>query len=262
MRFMIFMKGNQAYEEGAMPTDGELKAMAAYNQELIDAEILRDGDGLHPSSRGVRVTFENGESSEPTVTFGPFEHPQELVAGYWIWEVDSIEKAIAWAKKCPGGQAPFELEIRPYFEAEDFGAELSPELRQAEEEMRNQLTVPSKPELRALTEKINDAWINNDMDFLSTQLTDDVRWKMSDQPVVEGKQAFFASFENLPQVTTEEFQKDKLLIDGSTAVYTGTMRTRSDQGEIFSFAFCDIYEFRGQKVCQITSYMADFNTQS
>lgn len=262
MRFMIFMKANEAYEKGAMPTEGDLAAMIAFNQELIDADIMRDGDGFHPSSRGVRVTFDEGQDGEATVTYGPFDNPSELIAGYWIWELDSMEEAIAWAKRCPGGQESFELEIRPFFQADDFGPELTPQLRETEEAMRRQLSTPSKDKLRALTEKINDAWINNDLDFLLTQFTDDVRWKMSGQPPIQGKEAFLGSFEGMPPMTTESFEKEKILVDGSTTVCTGTMTMKSEDGELSTFAFCDIYEFRGDKVYEITSYMGDFNTES
>ncbi|TVQ26801.1 MAG: YciI family protein [Spirochaetaceae bacterium] len=130
MKVMVFVKASQESEAGVMPDEKLLSAMARYNQELVDAGILLDGDGLRPSSAGVRVRFSGNERS---VIDGPFAEAKELVAGFWVWNVDSMEHAIDWAKRCP-----FEddvVEIRPFFEPDDFGDALTPESRTAYEEI-------------------------------------------------------------------------------------------------------------------------------
>lgn len=104
MRFIIFMKANDDTEAGILPTEAEIAAMGAYNQELVEAGIMKAGEGLHPSSRGARVAFADGET---IVTDGPFAETKELVAGFWIWEADSMEEAIEWVKKCPADEQPF-----------------------------------------------------------------------------------------------------------------------------------------------------------
>ncbi|MGA4635034.1 YciI family protein [Pseudomonas solani] len=137
MRFMVMVKATKESEAGAMPSEALLTAMGAYNQELIDAGIMQAGEGLHPSSRGARVTF---SGSSRTVTDGPFAETRELVAGYWIWEVESLEKAIEWVKRCPNPMSgESDIEIRQIFTMEDFGAELTPELREQEEQQRLQI---------------------------------------------------------------------------------------------------------------------------
>jgi hypothetical protein len=135
MRFMILVKANADSEAGAMPSREALDAMTAYNQELMAAGVLLAGEGLHPSSRGVRVRF-SGDSR--AVTDGPFAETKELLAGFWILQTRSLDEAIEWVKRAPfdGGA---EVEIRQVFEAEDFGDELSPETRAAEERMRAEL---------------------------------------------------------------------------------------------------------------------------
>ncbi|MFJ2363644.1 YciI family protein [Pseudomonas sp. NPDC087697] len=132
MRFMIIVKASQDSEAGVMPTQELLTAMGNYNEELVKAGILLGGEGLHPSSKGTRVRF-SGEKR--TVIDGPFAETKELIAGYWLWQVKSKQEAIDWVKRCPnpmpGTEA--EIEIRQVFEAEDFGAEFTPELREQEE---------------------------------------------------------------------------------------------------------------------------------
>lgn len=258
MRFIIFMKANPDTEAGIMPTEAELAAMGNYNQELADAGILRAGEGLHPSSRGVRVAFADGET---VVTDGPFAETKELVAGFWIFEVDSMEEAVSWVKKCPAGERPFEIEVRQIFEAQDFGEEFTPELREAEERLRRQMATPSESELRELVERINDAWINNDQEFLLDHITDDICWDMVGHSKSEGRQAFIDSLNSMPSMTTQDFQMGQLLVDGSTATYTGTMRTRDEAGQDQSFAFCDVYEFRGTLIAAITSYVLSLDAQ-
>ena len=117
-----------------MPTQAEIAAMGAFNEELVKAGVMLAGEGLHPSSRGVRVTF---DGAQRRVTDGPFAETRELVAGFWIWQVRSLDEAIEWAKRCPN---PFdgdsEIEIRQVFEAEDFGEALTPELREQEARLR------------------------------------------------------------------------------------------------------------------------------
>ncbi|MNZ36845.1 MULTISPECIES: YciI family protein [unclassified Pseudomonas] len=132
MRFMIIVKASQDSEAGKMPSQELLTAMGNYNEELVKAGILLAGEGLHPSSKGARVRF---SGAQRLVTDGPFAETKELIAGYWLWQVKSKEEAIEWVKRCPnpmpGTEA--EIEIRQVFEAEDFGAEFTPELREQEE---------------------------------------------------------------------------------------------------------------------------------
>ena len=134
MRVLVIVKANKDSEAGAMPDQKILAAMGKYNEELAKAGIMLSGDGLHPSSKGKRVKF---SGQQRTVTDGPFAETKELIAGFWIWKVKSIEEAVEWLKRAPfdGGT---EIEIRPIFEAEDFGAEFTPELREQEERIRAQ----------------------------------------------------------------------------------------------------------------------------
>ena len=139
MRFMVFVPGNPESEAGVMPTTASLEAMTKYNEELVKAGVLLAADGLHPTSKGAKVRF-NGR--ERTVIDGPFTEAKELVAGYWIWECATREEAIEWLKRAPfdGG---IEIELRPIFEAEDFGEQLTPELREASARLREQATARS-----------------------------------------------------------------------------------------------------------------------
>jgi hypothetical protein len=132
MRFMIIMKASQDSEAGIMPSTELLTAMGNYNEELAKAGILLAGEGLQPSSKGARVRF---AGDKRTVIDGPFAETKELIAGYWLWQVKSREEAIEWVKRCPNPMpgAEAEIEIRQVFEMEDFGAELTPELREQEE---------------------------------------------------------------------------------------------------------------------------------
>lgn len=132
MRFMIIIKASQDSEAGVMPSQELLTAMGNYNEELAKAGIILAGEGLHPSSKGTRVRF---SGDKRTVIDGPFAETKELIAGFWLWKVKSKEEAIEWVKRCPNpmpGTEP-EIEIRQVFEMEDFGAELTPELREQEE---------------------------------------------------------------------------------------------------------------------------------
>jgi hypothetical protein len=135
MRFMIIVKASKDSEAGKMPSRELLEAMGQYNEALVKAGIMLAGEGLHPSSKGVRVRF---SGDERTVIDGPFAETKELIAGYWLWQVGSKEEAIEWVKRCPnpmpGSEA--EIEIRQVFEAEDFGAEFTPKLREQEERLR------------------------------------------------------------------------------------------------------------------------------
>ncbi|MBI4779770.1 MAG: YciI family protein [Oscillatoriophycideae cyanobacterium NC_groundwater_1537_Pr4_S-0.65um_50_18] len=137
MKVMVFVKATQDSETGIMPSTEVMTEMGQFNEELARAGILLAGEGLHPSSKGVRVHF---SGTDRTVTQGPFTPAQELVAGYWLWQVDSMEKAIAWVKRCPNPMpGDSEIEIRPVFEAEDFGEALTPELREQEDRIRAQV---------------------------------------------------------------------------------------------------------------------------
>jgi hypothetical protein len=134
MRVMVMVKANEDSEAGVMPSEQMLTEMGAYNEELVKAGVMLAGDGLKPSSEGARVNF---SGAKRTVTDGPFAETKELIAGYWIWEVDSLDEAIEWAKRCPNPMGvESTLEIRPFFEADDFGEEFTPELREQEERLR------------------------------------------------------------------------------------------------------------------------------
>ena len=135
MRVIVFVKATKESEAGQMPTTELLAQMGKYNEELVKAGVMLAGEGLHPSSKGKRVKF---SGSQRTVIDGPFAETKELIAGFWIWKVKSMDQAVEWLKKAPfGGGA--EVEIRPIFEAEDFGKELTPELREREERLRAQI---------------------------------------------------------------------------------------------------------------------------
>jgi len=137
MRVMVIVKASKESEAGVMPSTQLLTEMGHFNEELVKAGVMQAGEGLHPSSKGVRVRF-SGKSR--SVVNGPFSATSELIAGFWLWKVKSMDEAIDWAKRCPipSGESG-ELEIRPIFEAEDFGAELTPELRQQEERLRAEM---------------------------------------------------------------------------------------------------------------------------
>ena len=136
MRVMVIVKANKDSEAGQMPSEQLLSDMLAYNEELVKAGIMLAGDGLHPSSRGKRIRF---SGDKRTVIDGPFAETKELIAGYWLWQVRSMEEAVEWAKRCPNPmEGESELEIRQIFEADDFGAELTPELRAKEERLRSE----------------------------------------------------------------------------------------------------------------------------
>ena len=136
MRVMVIVKATERSEAGEMPTAEELNAMGRFNTELVDAGIMLAGDGLRPSSQGVRISYEGGGAA--SATDGPFAETKELVAGFWLWKCKSKQEAIEWVKRCPnpmpGTQA--EIEIRQVFEAEDFGEVFTPEARAAEEALR------------------------------------------------------------------------------------------------------------------------------
>jgi len=134
MRVMVIVKASKDSEAGKIPSEKLLTEMGKYNEELVKAGVLLAAEGLHPSSKGARVKF-SGEKR--TVVDGPFTETKELIAGFWLWQVRSMEEAIEWAKRCPNPHAEdSEIEIRPVFEAEDFGAEFTPELRKQEERHR------------------------------------------------------------------------------------------------------------------------------
>ena len=133
MRFMVLVKADKNSEAGVMPSQQLLTAMGKYNEQLAKAGVLLAAEGLHPSSKGARVRFAGGKK---TVSNGPFTETKELIAGFWLWQVKSKEEAIEWLKRAPFDKT--EVEIRQVFEAEDFGAEFTPELREQEERLRAQ----------------------------------------------------------------------------------------------------------------------------
>ena len=136
MRVMVIVKASKASEAGEMPDERLLAEMGKYNEELVKAGIMLAGEGLHPSSKGKRVRF---SGTSRTVIDGPFVETKELIAGYWMWQVKSMEEAVEWLKRAPNPHpGESEVEIRPVFEAEDFGAEFTPELREQEERIRAQ----------------------------------------------------------------------------------------------------------------------------
>ncbi len=137
MRVMVIVKATKDSEEGIMPSEQLLTEMGNYNEELVKAGIMVAGEGLHPSSKGKRIRF---SGSERTVIDGPFAETKELIAGYWMWNVKDMNEAVEWVKRCPNPMpGESEIEIRPVFEAEDFGAEFTPELREQEERLRAQM---------------------------------------------------------------------------------------------------------------------------
>ncbi len=135
MRVMVIVKATKNSEAGVMPTEKLFAEMGKYNEELVRAGIMLAGDGLRPSSQGKRIKFSGGKRS---VVDGPFSETKELIAGYWVWQVRSMEEAVEWARRCPDPMPgeESELEIRPFYEAEDFGKEYTPELRAQEERLR------------------------------------------------------------------------------------------------------------------------------
>ncbi len=137
MRFMILIKASRDSEAGVMPSEQLLTEMGKFNEELVQAGVMEAGEGLHPSSKGARVRF---SGPDRTVIDGPFAETKELVAGFWIWKCASLQEAIAWVKRCPNPMpGETEVEIRQVFDAEDFGAALTPELRAQEERLRSQV---------------------------------------------------------------------------------------------------------------------------
>ena len=138
MRVMVMVKATEQSEAGEMPSEQLLTDMLAFNEELVKAGVMLAGEGLRPSSAGARVVFEGGERK---VLDGPFTETKELLAGYWLWQVKSLDEAIEWVKRIPDPMPDSEasVEIRPVFEADDFGDELTPELRAKEEELRQQV---------------------------------------------------------------------------------------------------------------------------
>jgi hypothetical protein len=134
MKFMVIVKATKASEAGQMPSTELLEAMTRFNEELSKASVMLAGEGLHPSSKGARVRF---SGTDRTVTKGPFPQSEQLVAGFWLWEVGSLEEAIDWVKRCPNPhEEDCEIEIRPLFSAEDFGEAFTPELREREDKVR------------------------------------------------------------------------------------------------------------------------------
>ncbi len=137
MRVMVMVKATPESEAGQMPSTELLEAMNKYNEELVKAGVMLAGEGLKPSSEGARVRF---KGSERRVVDGPFAETKELIAGFWLWEVRSMEEAIEWVRRCPNPmEGESEIEIRPVFEADDFGENLTPELREAERRLRAEL---------------------------------------------------------------------------------------------------------------------------
>jgi hypothetical protein len=138
MRVMVLLKSDEETEAGAMPSEELLEGMQEFNEELVKAGVMLAGEGLHPSSKGKRVTLSKGKV---TVTDGPFTEAKELIAGFWLWQVKSLDEAVEWIKRMPNpaGVADGEIEIRQVFEDDDFGEEFTPELRERERQLRVQI---------------------------------------------------------------------------------------------------------------------------
>jgi hypothetical protein len=142
MRFMVMVKATADSETGVLPTEQQLTEMGRFNEELVKAGVMQAGEGLHPSSKGARVLF---SGKDRRVVDGPFTETKELVAGFWIWKCASLKEAIEWVKRCPNPMpTDSEIEIRRIYEAEDFGAEFTPELREQEERLRTQVEAQNK----------------------------------------------------------------------------------------------------------------------
>ena len=135
MRCMIIVKASKDSEAGVLPSTELLTSMGKFNEELVKSGVLLAAEGLHPSSKGKRITF---STAKPTITDGPFAETKELIAGFWLWQVRSMEEAVEWLKRSPFGPGA-EVEIRQVFEAEDFGPQLTPELRKQEERIREEV---------------------------------------------------------------------------------------------------------------------------
>jgi hypothetical protein len=136
MRVLVIVKANEESENGVMPSEQMLTEMGNYNEQLVNAGVMIAGEGLHPSSKGKRVAF-GGQGATPRVIDGPFAETKELIAGYWIWKVNSMDEAIGWIKRSPFQDT--EIELRPIFEMEDFGEAMTPELQQQEDRLRAQM---------------------------------------------------------------------------------------------------------------------------
>jgi hypothetical protein len=142
MRVMVLIKATGESEAGVMPSEQLLAEMGAYNEELVKAGVMLAGEGLHPSVKGKRVAF---SGTKRTVIDGPFAETKELIAGFWLWQVKSIDEAVEWVRRMPNpANADSEVEIRPVFEAEDFGDEFTPELREREQALRSQIEENTK----------------------------------------------------------------------------------------------------------------------
>jgi hypothetical protein len=135
MRCMVIVKASKDSEAGILPTTELLTNMGKFNEELVKAGVMLAGEGLQPSSKGKRITF---TGAKPTITDGPFAETKELIAGFWLWQVRSMEEAVEWLKRSPFGPGA-EVEIRPVFEAEDFGPQMTPELKEREDRLRDQI---------------------------------------------------------------------------------------------------------------------------
>ncbi|GGY73836.1 dehydrogenase [Cellvibrio zantedeschiae] len=137
MKVMVMVKATKSSEEGIMPSTELLTAMGIYNEELVNAGIMLAGEGLHPTSKAKRVHF---SGKDRIVTDGPFTETKEIIAGFWLWQVKSMEEAVEWVKRCPNPMMEgSDIDIRPIFEAEDFGEEFTPELREQEDKLREQM---------------------------------------------------------------------------------------------------------------------------
>jgi hypothetical protein len=142
MRVMVIVKASKESEAGVMPDEKMLSEMGKYNEELVKAGIMLAGEGLHPSSRAKRVRF---SGTRRTVIDGPFAETKELIAGYWLWQVKSMDEAVEWLKRCPNPHnEESDVDIRPVFEMEDFGAEFTPELREQDQRLRDQIEAQQK----------------------------------------------------------------------------------------------------------------------
>lgn len=171
MRVMVMVKATKSSEAGEMPSEQLMADMGKFNEELVKAGIMKAGDGLKPSREGVRVHF---SGPNRIVTDGPFAETKELIAGYWLWEVDSMQEAIEWVRRCPNPMLEdSDIEIRPFYEAEDFGEEFTPELREQEDTLRAMSENNDEAKIRRLISRWSKALEAKDLDGLTADYAPD-----------------------------------------------------------------------------------------
>lgn len=237
MRVMVMVKATKSSEAGEMPSEQLLREMGQYNEELVQAGIMLAGEGLQPTSKGARVRF---SGSARDVIDGPFTETKELVAGYWIWQVSSMEEAIAWVKRCPNPMPEeSEIEIRPLFEMEDFGEEMTPELREQEDRLRERLArggdSADEVRIRELAAEWRQALEQKDVEGLSAGAAEDVVLYDCKPPYeIRGQQDYRANWEAclpyFPDRMRSEHRGLTIVADGDVAFAYGLHRVQPLEG--------------------------------